>query len=63
MLDLLKHGFEEAREIYADVWLGFSQVELMSFLRHANFGAPDVSIVHRENETPHFETVLALATK
>jgi ubiquinone/menaquinone biosynthesis C-methylase UbiE/DNA-binding HxlR family transcriptional regulator len=63
ILDLLKHGFEEARDLYADVWLGFSQVELMGFLRDAKFGAPDISIVHRENETPHFETVLALATK
>lgn len=63
ILDLLKHGFEEARDLYADVWLGFSQVELIGFLRDAKFGAPDVSIVHRENETPHFETVLALATK
>jgi ubiquinone/menaquinone biosynthesis C-methylase UbiE/DNA-binding HxlR family transcriptional regulator len=63
ILDLLKHGFEEARDLYADVWLGFSQVEVMGFLRDAKFGAPDVSIVHRENETPHFETVLALASK
>ena len=63
ILDLLKHGFEEARDLYADVWLGFSQVELIGFLRDAKFGAPDVSIVHRESETPHFETVLALGTK
>ena len=27
LLDLLKHDFEAARELYADVWLGFSQVD------------------------------------
>jgi ubiquinone/menaquinone biosynthesis C-methylase UbiE/DNA-binding HxlR family transcriptional regulator len=63
ILDLLKHGFEEARDLYADVWLGFSQVELIGFLRDAKFGTPDVSIVHRETETPYFETVLAVAAK
>ena len=25
IMDLLKHNFEQARELYADVWLGFSQ--------------------------------------
>jgi ArsR family transcriptional regulator len=63
ILDLLKHGFEEARELYAHVWLGFSQVELISFLTNAKFNSPDVSVVHREEEAPHFETVLAFATK
>lgn len=63
ILDLLKHGFEEARELYAHVWLGFSQVELISFLTNAKFNSPDVSVVHREEEAPHFQTVLAFATK
>lgn len=63
ILDLLKHGFEEARELYADVWLGFSQVELRELLQKAGFAAVDVSLVHREEETPHFETVLAVAEK
>jgi ubiquinone/menaquinone biosynthesis C-methylase UbiE/biotin operon repressor len=63
ILDLLKHTFEEARELYADVWLGFSQVELVDFLDKSKFRAPEVSVVHRENEPPHFETVLATAIK
>ncbi|HWB99143.1 MAG TPA: metalloregulator ArsR/SmtB family transcription factor [Bryobacteraceae bacterium] len=63
VMDLLKHGFEEARDLYADVWLGFSQVELIDLLRQAGFEAIEVSVVHREAEAPHFETVLALAER
>ena len=28
VLDLLRHSFEEARELYADLWLGFTEVEV-----------------------------------
>ncbi len=63
ILDLLKHGFDDARELYADVWLGFSQVELIDLLRKAHFRAIDVSVVHREEEAPHFETLMAIAEK
>lgn len=63
VMDLLKHGFEEARDLYADVWLGFSQVELIDLLRQARFESIEVSVVHREPEAPHFETVMALAEK
>jgi ubiquinone/menaquinone biosynthesis C-methylase UbiE/DNA-binding HxlR family transcriptional regulator len=63
ILDLLKHGFEQARDLYADIWLGFSQVELVDLLRTANFEDIEVSVVHREEEAPHFETVMALASR
>jgi ArsR family transcriptional regulator len=63
ILDLLKHEFEEARELYADVWLGFSQVELSHLLRKVRFEEVDVSIVHREEKTPHLEILMAIATK
>jgi ArsR family transcriptional regulator len=63
VVDLLKHGYEEARELYADVWLGFSQVELINLLREAGFQSIEVSIVHREEEAPHFETVVAVGDK
>lgn len=63
IVDLLKHGLEQARELYADVWLGFSQVELIELLRKARFRAVEVSIVHREEEAPHFETLIAVAEK
>ena len=63
MLDLLKHDFEAARETYADVWLGFSQVELIALLRQAGFEHIDISVVDRADEPPHFETLMAIAEK
>src|SRR3954451_5751376 len=32
ILDLVRHQFEEAREMYADVWLGFTEMEIRRFL-------------------------------
>jgi ubiquinone/menaquinone biosynthesis C-methylase UbiE len=63
ILDLQRHTFEEARDLYADVWLGFTQIELLEFLRKAKFRGAEVSLVHREQEAPHLETVLAVAVK
>src|SRR5208337_3439979 len=37
ILDLVKHRFEEARELYADEWLGFTETELESMLEKASF--------------------------
>ncbi|HXR77589.1 MAG TPA: metalloregulator ArsR/SmtB family transcription factor [Bryobacteraceae bacterium] len=63
ILDLRRHGFEQARDLYADVWLGFSHVELSQMLAEAHFSPADIAVVHREEEAPHFETVMAMATK
>lgn len=63
ILDLKKHSFEEAREMYADLWLGFSEVELDGFLREAGFEGVEVMGVHKEEESPHFETLLAVGAK
>ena len=63
VLDLVKHHFEEAREMYADLWLGFTEVEIESFLREGGFKNVQTSVVHREQEAPHFETMLAVGDK
>ena len=63
ILDLARHQFEEAREMYADVWLGFSEVELRRYLQTANFSNVQTAIVHRESDPPYFETVCALGEK
>jgi len=63
VLDLVRHNYEEARELYADLWLGFSEVEVTRFLRHAGFKNIQTSVVHSEEEAPHFETLLAVADK
>jgi ubiquinone/menaquinone biosynthesis C-methylase UbiE/DNA-binding transcriptional ArsR family regulator len=63
ILDLAKHRFEEARELYADEWLGFSEVELESALEKAGFRNVEISVVHKEAEAPHFQTLLAVGDK
>jgi ubiquinone/menaquinone biosynthesis C-methylase UbiE/biotin operon repressor len=63
VLDLLRHNYEEARELYADLWLGFTEVEVTRFLRQAGFKNIETSIVHSEEAAPHFETLLAVGDK
>ena len=63
VLDLLAHQFEEARELYADRWLGFSEAELQQFLETAGFRDIEVHVVSREAQPPHFQTVLATGVK
>jgi ArsR family transcriptional regulator len=63
VLDLLKHGFEKARQLYADVWLGFTEAELHEMLESAGFKGIETHVVHREEKSPHFQTVLAMATR
>jgi ArsR family transcriptional regulator len=63
LMDLLKHGFEQARDMYAHVWLGFSELELVGLLQDAGFHSIEASVVHREEEAPHFETVLVIGQK
>jgi ubiquinone/menaquinone biosynthesis C-methylase UbiE/DNA-binding transcriptional ArsR family regulator len=63
LLDLVKHRFEEARELYADEWLGFKEAELESMLQKAGFTDVQTSVVHKESETPQFQTLLAVANK
>jgi ubiquinone/menaquinone biosynthesis C-methylase UbiE/DNA-binding transcriptional ArsR family regulator len=63
VLDLNEHGFEKARELYADVWLGFSESALHGFLRKAGFAKVDVTSVAKETAEPQFETLLASGVK
>jgi ArsR family transcriptional regulator len=63
ILDLQKHRFEEARELYADEWLGFSEAEVEAMLVNAAFVSVETSIVHKETETPQFQTLLAVGNK
>ncbi len=63
VLDLKRHSFEQARELYADTWLGFSEVELRGFLEGAGFEKVQSWIVDREKQTPMFETILAIGTR
>jgi ArsR family transcriptional regulator len=63
VLDLAKHRFEEARELYADEWLGFSEVEIESMLSDAGFLDAQASVVDKDPEAPQFQTLMATGRK
>ncbi|HEY1806160.1 MAG TPA: metalloregulator ArsR/SmtB family transcription factor [Terracidiphilus sp.] len=63
ILDLVKHRFEEARELYADQWLGFSEAELESMLQNAGFDHIDAAVVDKEPDAPQFQTLLVVGDK
>ena len=63
ILDLACHNFEQARELYAHVWLGFVEIELRQMLKKAGFSKIECSVVARDAEPPHFQTLLATAQK
>jgi ArsR family transcriptional regulator len=63
ILDLVRHRFEEARELYADEWLGFTESELESMLAAAGFTAIQTSVVDKDPDAPQFQTLLAVATR
>ena len=63
ILYLNRHHFEEAREMYADLWLGFTELEIEKYLKGASFRNVETAVVHREPEAPFFETLLATGEK
>lgn len=63
ILDLASHTYEQAKELYAHVWLGFSGVELHAMLEKVGFRDLEVSVVGREQQAPNFQTILATGLK
>jgi ubiquinone/menaquinone biosynthesis C-methylase UbiE/DNA-binding transcriptional ArsR family regulator len=63
ILDLARHTFDQAHELYGDRWLGFAESELQQWLEKAGFKRIEISVVAREEQPPHFETVLASGQK
>ena len=63
ILDLLKHNFEKAHELYGDRWPGFAESDLHHWLENACFKKIEISVVAREEQPPHFQTILAGAEK
>ncbi len=63
VLDLAEHTFAKARELYADVWLGFRESALHGFLRKAGFAQVEVTSAAKETVEPFFETLLASGSK
>ena len=63
VLDLLQHHFEEARELYADRWLGFSESDLAAMLEKAGFTQIETVVADRETEAPRFQTLLGIGIR
>ena len=63
ILDLLAHKFDKARELYGDRWLGFAESDLHRWLEAAGFKKIEISVVAREEQAPHFQTLLASGEK
>ena len=60
VLDLKKHNFEKARDLYKDQWLGFGENDLYRMIREAGFKHAKVEVVAKENTEPYFETILGI---
>ncbi|MGD9417611.1 MAG: ArsR/SmtB family transcription factor [Verrucomicrobiota bacterium JB025] len=63
VLDLVQHQFEEARELYADRWLGFAECDLATMLEQAGFSMIETIVADREEKPPHFQTLLGIGEK
>ncbi len=63
ILDLLEHDQRTVTEHLGDRWPGFNETTLHTWLRNAGFKQIETARVDREEEPPHFQTVLATGTK
>ena len=63
VLDLVQHHFEEARELYADRWLGFSESDLAAMLAKSGFSGIETVIADRETVAPKFQTLLGIGIR
>ena len=63
VLDLLQHHFDEARELYADRWLGFSESDLAAMLEKAGFSEIETVVADRETAAPKFQTLLGIGVR
>lgn len=63
VLDLVQHTFEQARELYADRWLGFAESDLAAMLEKAGFTNVQTVVADREANAPHFQTLLGIGCR
>ena len=63
VLDLKKHQFEKARELYKDQWLGFGENDLYRMIRESGFKRVKVEIVAKEIKEPFFETIIGVGER
>ena len=63
VLDLLQHSFEQARELYADRWLGFTESSLAGMLEKTGFEEIETIVADKEQSAPGFQTLLGIGVK
>ncbi len=63
ILDLLRHNFKQAHDLYGDRWLGFTEAELHQWLEKAGFKEIEINVVAQEDQPPQFQTILVSASK
>ena len=49
--------------MYADLWLGFTELEVERYLTATGFRNVETAVVYRETDAPHLETMLAVGDK
>src|SRR5271156_3879192 len=59
ILDLNRHHFDQARELYGDHWLGFGEADLREWMTAAGLRDVEVQLLAAEEEPPHFQPTLA----
>jgi ArsR family transcriptional regulator len=63
VLDLQKHQFDKAHEIYYDHWLGFSEPDLRSWFKNAGLSKVLIQLLEADPHDPGFTPLLASARK
>lgn len=63
VLDLVHHSFEQARELYADRWLGFTESALAGMLEKTGFEGIETIVADKEQASPGFQTLLGIGVK
>ena len=59
VLDLNRHHFDQARDLYGDHWLGFGEADLREWMHAAGLRDVEVQLLAPEPVSPHFQPALA----
>jgi 2-polyprenyl-3-methyl-5-hydroxy-6-metoxy-1,4-benzoquinol methylase len=63
ILDLNQHQFDQARKLYGDYWLGFSEADLRRWLKEARLSKINVQLLTPDAAPPHLQPILACGHK
>lgn len=63
ILDLNLHHFDQARDMYGDYWLGFSETDLRLWCKRAGFTHINFQLLEPDAEPPKLQSILLGASK